>query len=318
MPSFVARVLPVALFATGALTLVTTLVVSASLPHWYFGFSIPAFSFTGYDPPVCWWLFSLGLTATSVLCAILGVVMYRWVEEVRVTVRLSSHGRSNRAFCFLMVFAGFNLSTLAWTDHRHFYRHPGMLLPHIVTTLAAFASWLVSLRLNYAILLAASKLADAARLEPLAAGLRTSLRLKKRAFRVLLALLLVHVPFGYIVPWFPLCGDRGCAAGSDRCADQPDRCILFVECEAITGLSSEQCEFWRSTKNASRTELLNPAGDCAVCGSVNTLMALTQYMLIAALLALVALFHHDLSLEPRASEKEMSNGGLVGGSAHSP
>ena len=48
MPSFVARVLPVALFATGALTLVTTLVVSASLPHWYFGFSMDVRSGTAY------------------------------------------------------------------------------------------------------------------------------------------------------------------------------------------------------------------------------------------------------------------------------
>lgn len=297
------RYLPIALLVSGLVSLFGSLIGSAVTPHWWFGFIIPPFSITGYDPTNTFWLFSLGLTLTGGLCGWLGYVIYQWTEKVKIAVNVTSHKRSNRKFCGLMIFAGANLSAIAWTDHAIFYK-TGFVLPHLATTLLAFGGWLISLQLNYKIVGVCSRAADAAQLEPMGSVLRQALQRKKRGFTCLFIVMGIHIPLGYVLPFFPVCGDgTGCAA-KWTCTSVEDgvvvgvNCIPFADCEGL-GLTSAQCAFWQDETNASRTVLYDPSGNCAACADViSPLIAITQYMTIAALLCLVSLFYADLCHDP--------------------
>ena len=301
------RYVPVACFACGIVGVLGTFVLSAALPHWWFGMDIPQISITGYDPLPAYLLFCFGLSATGFLAAWTGVILYHWVEKVRAASGLTTHGLSNRAFRFLMIFAGLNLSALAWTDHRAFYKS-GFILPHIATTLIAFSGWLVALRLNHKILLACARAArisgaqtSSSVVPSLVAMLDATLRKKRVGFAVLFVSMALHVPIGYIVPWFPLCENgSNCASALATCrpAIAPENCILFAECEALTGLTPEQCAFWQVEGNATLTLLNRPGSACSACRTLQPFMAVTQYMTIASLMALVSLFHFDLSMDP--------------------
>ena len=306
-----ARFLPIALFVTGGLTVFLSLVLSAALPHWWFGFSLPMLSFTGYDPPVCFWIFSIGFTATAFLCAVLGQVEYEYIEKVRAAVGLTTYRRHNAAFRFLMIFAGINLSALAWTDHVYFYKS-GFILPHVVTTLAAFTGWLIALQINYKVLQQCSKLADEKMpSSPLATLLQTSVRRKKIGFIALGVCMAIHVPLGYILPWFPLCGDLGGCGAAWNCKGinaQTTRCIPFETCEAETGLSASQCAYWQSESNSSLTDLAAYA-TCSTCENMNPFTAISQYLLVGALMCMVGLFYFDLSYDPSTGERLVGKGG---------
>ena len=81
------RYVPVACFVCGIVGVVGTFVLSAVLPHWWFGMNIPQVSITGYDPLPCYLLFCFGLSATGFFAGWTGVVLYDWVEKVRTACR---------------------------------------------------------------------------------------------------------------------------------------------------------------------------------------------------------------------------------------
>ena len=60
--------------------------------------------------------------------------------------------------------------------------------------------------------------------------------------------------------------------------------------------------FWRSAGNASLTELAHPSEPCDVCGALNVLTPVTQYVVIGSLMSLVYLFNFDLSFYPATGQ----------------
>lgn len=295
--------LPIALAGVLALTGVCTFSISIAVQPWWFGYGLPMFSFTGYDPPIAWWIFSIGLTTAGALCIATGYAVFRWVEAVRTAVGLTTHGRSNRACLACMIFAAVNLAALAWTNHRTFYRS-GNLGPHVGTTLLAFGGWLGALRLNYTCVRAALEAAGAHEpSSPLVDMLRSALTRKRRGLQLLATCLLLHVPVGYVAPLVPLCGAprRGCLARLS-CAMRPERCIPYEGCPEASGLTQAQCVFWRQPGNASLTGLARQDDVCEACAVLSPLAAVTQYLVIASLTGLLLSFYFDLVLDPFSGE----------------
>ena len=143
--------------------------------------------------------------------------------------------------------------------------------------------------------------------------LRSSLRRKRRCLIALALCLAFYLPLAYVIPNFSLCDDGGGCGADFPCrgntgrprtsAKLSSRCIEYAECEAATGLSRAQCDFWRSEANATLTELPVPRA-CAACSVLDPLAAITQYMVITCLLVAVAVIgYHDLSHDPTTGER---------------
>ena len=88
------RFLPIAISASASIGLFGCLILSASLPHWWFGFRFPPFSVTGYDPLPCFVLFTAGLSVTGALCGWLvrrPLEGYFWYSSVQASLMVSLH-----------------------------------------------------------------------------------------------------------------------------------------------------------------------------------------------------------------------------------
>jgi hypothetical protein len=281
---------PLASFIGGIVTIILTVVIWFSFPHFDEGWGWPPLSMVGREVP-SFYIFSTGFTVTGVFVVCFAFQYLSFLNQLQTSFAVTKKNVWEVPMTIGFFLAGLNLAFLALTNHREVYY--SKIAPHIITTLVMFFAALTACVCGYKALshvrlnagddtIGRSKEGSARAM----AYLDRLILLKLRVMMLLGVAVMVHVPAGYILPGI-------------MCKGKTIK-ISMNDCKETFDLASDYCEAWMSSTNSSMTRLNNNK-----CGGWLILASVTQHILIVVLLLVILTFAFDLSFDLK--EKQAGN-----------
>jgi len=247
-------------------------VLGFTLPHCHEDLSIAFISGLGREPG-SYHVFVVGSFVTAICVIITAVLEMQWIANVSASSNVSVPVK-NRIACCLLVFGGICWFFVAVSDHRDFYY--ASFKPHVIAAnffvFCTSFSYYINLRL-FCVLV--GKCPDHFK-----DTLQRSIRIKKRAFALLLAFQLLHE-----IPFFFLPGAFEC-----NLSDAFDE-LTFDECLTCASSQSEDfCKAWRDPSDDAKTRLLH----LGKCSGLYTFLMASQWPYLLVLGSCISTFHVDL------------------------
>ena len=133
-------------FAIGAATITTCMIVSHAENQYFDGYRIPFVSQTGREG-VAYWIFAVGLTIVGICSNLVGYLEACWIHKVRDMLEEKRFRCQVSVMLACFCSSGLFFAVMAWSNAIYFYRRNAIGL-HLWTTVAAYALAVLAVNLN--------------------------------------------------------------------------------------------------------------------------------------------------------------------------